>query len=108
MALATRSACAMHGGMITWYSSAQIGPCVSAGISRLPGCVNGVWYVARVGADRLLLALALSILLTPLLAHKMPILPENPLALFVLMLGEILIGIFLGLIVIGLVGLQWD
>lgn len=48
---------------------------------------------------RLLLALALSILLTPLLANKMPILPENPLALFVMMLGEILIGIFLGLIV---------
>jgi flagellar biosynthetic protein FliR len=48
---------------------------------------------------RLLFALGLSIMITPLLASKMPMLPGNPLALFVLMFGEILVGVFLGLIV---------
>jgi flagellar biosynthesis protein FliR len=48
---------------------------------------------------RLLFALSLSVVLTPLLQPKMPMLPENVLAMFVLMMGEILIGIFLGLLV---------
>lgn len=48
---------------------------------------------------RLIFALALSVLLTPLLQSKMPMLPGNVLALFVLMSGEILVGLFLGLIV---------
>ena len=48
---------------------------------------------------RLLFAVLFSLMLTPLLQPKMPMLPENPLAMFVLMAGEILVGIFLGLIV---------
>ena len=48
---------------------------------------------------RLLFALGFSVVMTPLLQSRMPMLPENPLALFVLMSGEILIGVFLGLMV---------
>lgn len=48
---------------------------------------------------RLIFALGLSLALTPLLENKMPALPGSALALFVLMAGEMLIGIFLGLLV---------
>ncbi len=68
---------------------------VGSAMLAMPG-FSEVYVSTRI---RLLFSLALSILLTPLLANKMPILPENPMALFVMMLGEILIGIFLGLIV---------
>jgi flagellar biosynthesis protein FliR len=45
---------------------------------------------------RLLLALAISFLLTPLLADQLPGLPSTPVALAMLLLGESLIGVFLG------------
>ena len=48
---------------------------------------------------RLLFALSLSIVVTPVLADKMPMLPGSPLTLFVMMIGEIMVGVFLGLIV---------
>lgn len=48
---------------------------------------------------RLMFALAFSIVMTPLLQDRMPMLPNNVLALFVLMSGEILVGLFLGLMV---------
>ncbi len=48
---------------------------------------------------RLLFALSFSVVMTPLLQARMPMLPESPLALLVLMSGEILIGVFLGLLV---------
>ena len=48
---------------------------------------------------RLLFAVFLAMLLTPLLGAKMPMLPGNVLALFVLIAGEVLIGLFLGLVV---------
>ena len=47
---------------------------------------------------RLLFALALAILLTPLLASKIPAMPAAGLALGVLMIGEILIGLFIGIL----------
>lgn len=47
---------------------------------------------------RLLIALALSVMLTPLLQERMPILPGNGLALFVMVAGEIMVGLFIGLI----------
>lgn len=47
---------------------------------------------------RLLLALVFSVLLVPMLQSSMPPLPGSPLALFIIMLGEILVGIFMGLI----------
>ena len=48
---------------------------------------------------RLLFALGFSIVMTPVLQAQIPMLPENPLALGVLMSGEILVGVFLGLMV---------
>jgi flagellar biosynthetic protein FliR len=45
---------------------------------------------------RLLLALAISFLLTPLLAGGLPGLPSTPVALAMLLLGESLIGVFIG------------
>lgn len=48
---------------------------------------------------RLLFALAFSLALTPLLQAKMPVLPNSQIEMFVLMAGEILIGLFLGIIV---------
>ena len=47
---------------------------------------------------RLLIALAISVVVTPVVAAQMPALPASPLALFVLLFGEIAIGVFLGLI----------
>ena len=45
---------------------------------------------------RLLLALLISLLVTPILAGRLPPEPNSPLALFVLLAGEVLIGIFIG------------
>jgi flagellar biosynthetic protein FliR len=61
-------------------------------IMFLPGFSAG--YVSvRI---RLLLALAISFLLTPLLAGHLPGLPATPAALGMLLLGESLVGVFLG------------
>lgn len=48
---------------------------------------------------RLLFALLFSLMLTPLLEPRMPILPSSGLALGALVVGEVIIGSFLGLIV---------
>ncbi len=45
---------------------------------------------------RLLIALAISLLLTPLLSPGLPALPDSPIALGLLVAGEALIGVFLG------------
>lgn len=47
---------------------------------------------------RLLLALALSILVSPALAGTMPVLPREPLALMGLLVPEILVGLLLGFV----------
>jgi flagellar biosynthetic protein FliR len=47
---------------------------------------------------RLLLALALSILVSPALAGAMPVLPREPVALALLLLPEILVGLLLGFV----------
>lgn len=47
---------------------------------------------------RLMLALAISMLVTPVVAGNMPPMPTAPFALFLLLAGEILIGLFLGVI----------
>ncbi len=47
---------------------------------------------------RLIFALVLSLLLTPLLSDHMPAMPEMPIGLLVIMLGEVLIGAFIGII----------
>ncbi len=67
---------------------------VGAVITVLPGFSAG--YVSiRI---RLLLALAISFLLTPVLAERLPGLPATPIALGLLLLAETLIGLFLGAI----------
>lgn len=67
---------------------------VGAAMMVLPG--YGEPFVApRV---RLLLALLIALLVTPLLGSLLPVMPDNPLALLVLILGEALIGFFLGTI----------
>ena len=48
---------------------------------------------------RLLLAVGMSIMLTPFLQPRMPLLPSQPGDLLVLIAGEVLIGLFLGLVV---------
>lgn len=68
---------------------------IGSGLMAMPG-FSEVYVPIRI---RLLFALALSIMLTPLLEARMPMLPGNPLALFVLLLGEVVIGLFLGLLV---------
>src|SRR5215213_4635157 len=47
---------------------------------------------------RLLLALALSILVSPALAGTMPVLPPEPLAILALLVPEILVGPLLGFV----------
>lgn len=47
---------------------------------------------------RLLLALLVTALVTPVLSPDLPPLPSMPIALFVLVVGELVIGLFLGLI----------
>lgn len=67
---------------------------VGSAIMVMPGVGEG--YVSpRV---RLLLAIALSIMLTPMLKSIMPPMPQAGLALMVLIVAEVLIGAFIGLI----------
>lgn len=47
---------------------------------------------------RLLIALAISVVVTPVVTAQIPGLPATPLALFILLFGEITVGVFLGLI----------
>ncbi|MEJ0009736.1 MAG: flagellar biosynthetic protein FliR [Alphaproteobacteria bacterium] len=47
---------------------------------------------------RLLFALAFGILLTPLLQARMPLVPQSPYELFLMLGGEMLVGAFIGLL----------
>jgi flagellar biosynthetic protein FliR len=67
---------------------------VGAALMTLPG-IGDVYVSPRI---RLLFALAFSILLTPLLQAAMPPLPGSPIALLLMIVGEILVGVFFGLI----------
>lgn len=68
---------------------------IGSAFLAMPG-FSEMYVPARI---RLSLALIMSLMLTPLLAAKMPLLPDNPLAVFVLLGGEILVGVFIGLLV---------
>ncbi|MFO1153516.1 MAG: flagellar biosynthetic protein FliR [Rhodospirillales bacterium] len=63
-------------------------------LSFLPG-FSAAYVSLRI---RLMLALGLSVMLTPLLASRLPALPGDIAGLAVLVLGEVLIGVFLGII----------
>jgi len=67
---------------------------VGAAIAVLPG-FRAAYVAVRV---RLTLALALALLLAPALAGALPPMPGEPVALALLIIGEALIGAFLGLI----------
>lgn len=65
---------------------------IGAGMMLLPGF--GETYVSP--RFRLLLALAISVVVTPLVSTRLPAMPDDFLSLFVLIIGEIIVGIFLG------------
>lgn len=67
---------------------------VGAVITTLPG-LSAVFVSIRI---RLLLALAISLLLLPLLSEDLPSIPETPLALLLVLLAEVLVGVFIGLL----------
>jgi len=65
---------------------------VGAGIMLLPGI--GEAYVSS--RSRLVFALAVALVMVPMFSQFMPPVPSSPLALFVLLLAEILVGLFIG------------
>ena len=65
---------------------------IGSAIMLLPGF--GEVYVS--GRIRLIIGLALAVVITPVVGTGLPGLPAGPLELFVLIGGEILIGLFLG------------
>jgi flagellar biosynthetic protein FliR len=65
---------------------------IGSGMMLLPGF--GEIYVSS--RFRLLLALAISVVVTPLVSAGLPPMPGDILSLFILIFGEIVIGIFLG------------
>ena len=67
---------------------------VGAVLAFLPG-FSAAYVSVRI---RLMLALGLSVLLTPLLASRLPPLPDDVAGLAGLVLGEVMIGVFLGMI----------
>lgn len=67
---------------------------VGAALMLLPGFSEP--YVAP--RARLLLALLISIIIAPVVRENLPAQPESPLSLFLLIVGELVIGFFLGTI----------
>jgi flagellar biosynthetic protein FliR len=67
---------------------------IGATISLLPGF--GETYVSP--RIRLLLALTITVLLTPVLIDVLPKMPASPISLLLLIGGEMLIGLFIGLV----------
>ena len=68
---------------------------MGAALMIMPG-FGEIYVLPR---TRLLLAIAITVLITPLVAPFLPQLPTSPLELFLLLGGEIVIGLFLGTIV---------
>lgn len=67
---------------------------VGSAIMVLPG-FGDAYVTPRI---RLLFALMFSVLLTPLLMGRIPAAPAAPLALTVVIIGEVIVGLFMGLI----------
>jgi flagellar biosynthetic protein FliR len=72
---------------------------IGSGVMFLPG-FNSAMVSARI---RLLFALILSFVLMPAVSGKLPPAPPSPIGLFLLLGGEIAFGVFIGLVVQGLV-----
>jgi flagellar biosynthetic protein FliR len=67
---------------------------IGAALSLLPG-IGDAYVSPRI---RLMVAGGVTLLVTPILAHAIPPEPQDPVELFVLLFGEIAIGLFLGLV----------
>ncbi len=67
---------------------------IGAAIMMMPG-IGDIYVPTRI---RLLFSVAMSVLLTPLLSDKMPPIPASTLQLGLLLITEILIGSFIGMI----------
>lgn len=81
--------------LLTQLSAALLIFCrVGSAVMVMPG-MGDVYVPARI---RLMFAIALTVLLTPLLQAKMPPMAPNVLTLFVQILGEVIIGVFIGLL----------
>lgn len=65
---------------------------VGAVLTLMPG-ISASYVSMRI---RMMLALGLSFLLMPLLAPRLPALPDAPIDLGVLLIGEVIVGVFLG------------
>lgn len=73
---------------------------VGAMMSILPG-IAAAYVTTRI---RVALAVTVAVVMTPVLAANLPAIPESPWVLFLLLAGEIVIGLFLGGIAVVLVG----
>ncbi|MDX1485991.1 MAG: flagellar biosynthetic protein FliR [Alphaproteobacteria bacterium] len=67
---------------------------IGSAVMLMPGF--GESYVSP--RFRLILAVAITLVITPVLAANLPGLPASPLSLFLLLFGEIVVGVFLGTI----------
>lgn len=67
---------------------------ISAGVLSFPGFSAG-WVPARV---RLLLAIIISFMMTPVLMSDLPMMPRGAVGLVLLISGEIIIGVYIGTI----------
>ena len=65
---------------------------VGAMMSILPG-IAAAYVSARI---RVVLAITVAVVMTPVLAESLPAPPESPYVLFLLLAGEIIVGLFLG------------
>lgn len=82
---------ALPAGIFTYF---MIFCRIGGAVMLMPG-FGEVYVLPRY---RLLLALALTVIITPVVGGAVPAAPSAPLALFILLAGEIAIGIFLGTI----------
>ena len=67
---------------------------IGAGLMMLPG-IGEAYVTPRI---RLMLALLITLIVLPAVASDLPALPDSPIALALLLVGEIIIGIFLGML----------
>ncbi|MBC8239873.1 MAG: flagellar type III secretion system protein FliR [Alphaproteobacteria bacterium] len=65
---------------------------IGAAVMLLPG-IGENYVFARI---RLSLALALTLVMYPLVRTELPVMPPSPLGLFILIAGEVIIGLFIG------------
>lgn len=87
------------GWLADWLAGAGFGflvifTRVGAVVTALPG-FSAVYVSIRI---RLIIALAMSLLLLPLIAEQVPKLPAAPAALMTIIVPEIIVGVFIGLI----------